>query len=155
MHQSPQHPCPLQALPWPCSFDGAALRQRTVRLPRLRRDALLPHRHDESRSHQTDTRFWYTAATPQPHPLVHPDAAPRSATLLPDLVSSYRKPPGWSSYSEVAAYWGGKGGNPVPILLSGKDFGSLVDVPPAVLITSKGQASSASRKPGSKRWGRE
>jgi len=34
---------------------------------------------------------------------------------------------GWSSYSEVAAYWGGKSGQPVPILMAGRDFGVLVD----------------------------
>ena len=76
MHQSPQHPCPLQALPRPCSFDGAALWQRTVRLPRLRRDALLPHRHDESRSHQINTRFRYCRHTPT-RPLGWPGAAPQ------------------------------------------------------------------------------
>ena len=29
----------------------------------------------------------------------------------------------WSSYSEVAAHWGGSGGNPLTLLLAGKDFG--------------------------------
>jgi len=33
---------------------------------------------------------------------------------------------GWSSYSEVAAYLGGSSGNPVPILMAGRDFGALV-----------------------------
>ena len=36
---------------------------------------------------------------------------------------------GWSSYSEVAAYWGGKGGKPMPILVAGRDFGAVVDSP--------------------------
>lgn len=102
------------------------------------------------------TRLILGSGTVPPHPnhtpwlaRCCPAALLLVGTLLPDLVSSYRKPPGWSSYSEVAAYWGGKGGKPVPILLSGRDFGSLVDVPP-VLATSQGQAS-ASRKPASKR----
>ena len=35
---------------------------------------------------------------------------------------------GWSSYSEVAAYMGGDGtGNPLPILMAGRDFGQIVD----------------------------
>mmetsp|Transcript_13376 Transcript_13376/g.31847 ORF Transcript_13376/g.31847 Transcript_13376/m.31847 type:complete len:467 (-) Transcript_13376:237-1637(-) len=35
---------------------------------------------------------------------------------------------GWSSYSEVAAYMGGDGsGNPVPMLMAGRDFGQIVD----------------------------
>ena len=33
---------------------------------------------------------------------------------------------GWSSYSEVAAYIGGQKGKPVPILMAGRDFGTLV-----------------------------
>jgi len=57
LHTRPTHP--LQALPRPYTSDGAALRQRAVRLPGLRRDALLAHRHDESRAHQIDTRFRY------------------------------------------------------------------------------------------------
>ena len=34
---------------------------------------------------------------------------------------------GWSSYSEVAAYIGGAQGQPVPILMAGRDFGVVVD----------------------------
>ena len=34
---------------------------------------------------------------------------------------------GWSSYSEVAAYWGGEEGRPIPMLMAGRDFGLLVD----------------------------
>jgi len=35
---------------------------------------------------------------------------------------------GWSSYSEVAAYMGGDGfGEPLPILMAGRDFGEIVD----------------------------
>ena len=34
---------------------------------------------------------------------------------------------GWSSYSEVAAYIGGAQGQPVPILLAGRDFGVVGD----------------------------
>mmetsp|Transcript_28896 Transcript_28896/g.88598 ORF Transcript_28896/g.88598 Transcript_28896/m.88598 type:complete len:447 (+) Transcript_28896:151-1491(+) len=33
---------------------------------------------------------------------------------------------GWSSYSEVAAYVGGQAGRPVPILMAGRDFGTIV-----------------------------
>ena len=33
---------------------------------------------------------------------------------------------GWSSYSEVAAYIGGAQGQPVPILMAGRDFGEVV-----------------------------
>jgi len=55
---------------------------------------------------------------------------------------------GWSSYSEVAAYWGGEGGKPVPMLLSGRDFGSLVDLPkrpaPVNRRRSRSSASGAS-----------
>ena len=33
----------------------------------------------------------------------------------------------------MAAYWGGEGGKPVPMLMAGRDFGLLVDTPvPAV-----------------------
>ena len=34
---------------------------------------------------------------------------------------------GWSSYSEVASYIGGAQGQPVPILMAGRDFGVVVD----------------------------
>mmetsp|Transcript_13793 Transcript_13793/g.29888 ORF Transcript_13793/g.29888 Transcript_13793/m.29888 type:complete len:436 (-) Transcript_13793:122-1429(-) len=33
---------------------------------------------------------------------------------------------GWSSYSEVAAYMGGRQGKPVPMLMAGRDFGYIV-----------------------------
>jgi len=58
---------------------------------------------------------------------------------------------GWSSYSEVAAYWGGEGGKPVPMLLSGRDFGSLVNVPPVLAATSSKRPAPVSRKPRRKR----
>lgn len=29
----------------------------------------------------------------------------------------------------MAAYWGGEGGKPVPMLMAGRDFGLLVDTP--------------------------
>ena len=43
---------------------------------------------------------------------------------------------GWSSYSEVAAYWGGEGGKPVPILMAGRDFGLMVDAPPTGVLAA-------------------
>ena len=45
--------------------------------------------------------------------------------------------PGWSSFSEVAAYWGGEGGRPVPILVAGRDFGLVVEAPPVLAAAPK------------------
>ena len=56
-----------------------------------------------------------------------------AARRVTDSHASPPPPPpvaiGWSSYSEVAAYWGGEGGKPVPMLMAGRDFGLLVDTP--------------------------
>ena len=49
--------------------------------------------------------------------------------------------PGWSSFSEVAAYWGGEGGRPVPILVAGRDFGLVVDAPPVLAAAPKRPAA--------------
>ena len=51
----------------------------------------------------------------------------------------------------MAAYWGGEGGKPVQMLLSGRDFGSLVDMPP-VLATASKRPGPMSRKQGRTRW---
>mmetsp|Transcript_8608 Transcript_8608/g.18732 ORF Transcript_8608/g.18732 Transcript_8608/m.18732 type:complete len:480 (+) Transcript_8608:481-1920(+) len=58
---------------------------------------------------------------------------------------------GWSSYSEVAAYWGGEGGRPVPMLLAGRDFGEILGNPrlrmrldPATCVTPTEVASDGS-----------
>ena len=101
----PSHPPmhltrPLQALPRPYTSDGAALRQRAVRLPRLRRDALLAHRHDKSRTHQVDTWFRYcryplALILPRRYCRVHRLRLRHGLRCVRDLncmsVTSYRK----------------------------------------------------------------
>ena len=112
---------PLQALPRPYTSDGAALRQRAVRLPRLRRDALPPdpdpnplqvrlpglrrdallaHRHDKSRTHQVDTWFRYcryplALILPRRYCRVHRLRLRHGLRCVRDLncmsVTSYRK----------------------------------------------------------------
>ena len=136
MHQSPYTPARCRRFPGRvlvterhcgserCDFrDCEGMRYSLIDMMNLARTRLILG----SGTHNTAT------------PLGWPGCCPAAQLCSPDLVSSYRKPPGWSSYSEVAAYWGGKGGKPVPILLSGRDFGSLVDVPPAVVATSRGK----------------
>ena len=45
---------------------------------------------------------------------------------------------GWSSYSEVAAYMGGNStsGEPLPMLMAGRDFGAQALVNPLTSFTS-------------------
>ena len=72
------------------------------------------------------------AATPPPHrrhAAAHPRHPGRASKRprRPTVSSATPSGSGWSSYSEVAAYMGGDGtGDPLPILMAGRDFGQTV-----------------------------
>ena len=46
----------------------------------------------------------------------------------------------------MAAYWGGEGGKPVPILVAGRDFGLVVDAPPVLAAAPKRPARYVEHK---------